>query len=177
MNDYNYIYDLIVKFRYALDEANRLGKLDFDKTFVNFPKQCCGETCYLLGEYLRTNGINTIYVSASLKNDSHAWLVLKDNRVKTHKNYVNDKNIIGLYSKYSSIQYEDTLYFEIYREEDINNGLIIDITGDQFDEEPVYFGYIDNFHIKFDFIQAFDLEPLSDSQLLEIYHILLKYLP
>lgn len=39
-------------------------------------------------------------------------------------------------------------------EHDLNNGLIIDITSDQFDdcENPVYIGQMDDFHQTFDFI-------------------------
>lgn len=49
-----------------------------------------------------------------------------------------------------------------YEEYGVENGLIIDITADQFGEVPVYVDYIGEFHRRFDFQAAHDFEGLCE---------------
>ena len=48
----------VYAFRKAIDWAKHEGKLDNDFIFCRFPCACCGDTCYLLAEYLKTKGID-----------------------------------------------------------------------------------------------------------------------
>ena len=75
------IRKLSSRFRSAIVAAHKDGKLSSDVIFSKFPHGCCGDTCYLLAEYLRSYGIETIWYSAERGEWSHAWLVVKDERV------------------------------------------------------------------------------------------------
>ena len=74
------------KFRLALEKAKSTDEFRKDILFRNFPTGCCGDTCYLLGQYLLHKGIRTKYVCGTYYGDgseniqSHAWL-MTDNRV------------------------------------------------------------------------------------------------
>ena len=65
-------------------------------------------------------------------------------------------------------------YVGVTRTLPIKNGLIIDITGDQFDEAPVYVGYMDDFHKRFDFVAAFEHEGLPNDEYVELYEIIIS---
>ena len=52
--------------------------------------------------------------------------------------------------------------------------MIIDITGDQFDEAPIYVGYMDDFHKRFDFVEAFEHEGLPNDEYAELYEIIIS---
>lgn len=80
MTDRN-IEELATKYRNALEHACRDGRFSYDFSFKKFPHGCCGDTCYLLGEFLKRKRIETIWYSAQRGDWSHAWLVVKDNRV------------------------------------------------------------------------------------------------
>ena len=58
-----------------------------------------------------------------------------------------------------------------YEAEDLKGGLIINITGDQFDDYdiPIYVGYLDRFHQTFDFTEASDYNGLSNYRLCDLY--------
>lgn len=143
----------------AMDKAKFNGQFDNNMIFACFPEGCCGVTCYLLAEYLLANGIETIYVNGKeifhINRDeynfqSHAWLVVKDYRInKSVKRYH-------------------------YKEDDIKNGLILDITGDWLGAEPIYVGYLNDFHRKYIFESAHDCEGCYDYDTNEIYQIVLK---
>ena len=51
--------------------------------------------------------------------------------------------------------------------------MIIDITGDQFNEAPIYVGYMDDFHKRFDFVAAFGHEGLLNKEYAELYEIIM----
>ena len=51
--------------------------------------------------------------------------------------------------------------------------IIIDITGDQFGEPPVYVGYMDRLHKQFDFISAYEHDGLFSEELIELYEIIM----
>lgn len=51
-------------------------------TFNYFPKGCCGDASCLFVEFLCSKGINSIYVWGEDNTElTHAWLVVKNNRV------------------------------------------------------------------------------------------------
>ena len=79
-------------FRSAILAAKKDGCFGISSyyPFNKFPHACCGSTSYLLAEYLETKEIPSIWVSAVRKDWSHAWLVIKDERVlpKQNQTYV-----------------------------------------------------------------------------------------
>ncbi|MGL5149571.1 MAG: hypothetical protein ACRC7N_03230 [Clostridium sp.] len=78
---------LVKKFREAIDVARDTGEFDKDFSFCNFPRGCCGDTSYLLAQYLLENTIRTYYVcgtyrgSSSEDYQSHAWLLLNNHTI------------------------------------------------------------------------------------------------
>lgn len=114
------LYELVLNFRKALDNAFLAGEFTHDEVFRNFPYGCCGDTCAMLGQYLISQGIVTEYVvgtwyGSDYRHQTHVWL-------------------------------------------EIESKLIIDITGDQFREQPefyyfhhtVYVGNETSFHLLFE---------------------------
>lgn len=77
----NKIEKLAIDFRKALENALKFDELGLDFMFKRFPRGCCGDTSYLLAEYLLENGIETSYVCGTYINSgfenmqSHAWLI------------------------------------------------------------------------------------------------------
>ena len=132
---------LVKRFREAIEKAMKVGSFKTDSSFYRFPRGCCGSASDLLGEYLKSYGIQTWYVNGThypkcddpeetwTKMQSHAWLTTKDPRV-----------------------------FDDY--------VVIDITGDQFcnDEEygcfnqKVYVGPMNDFHRLFE-VEDRDVHP------------------
>ena len=76
------IKELAKRFRDAIESAKHDHAFDNRSCFTSFPTGCCGDTSYLLAEYLLREGIETIWVSLKRNDGSHAWLVLKDRRVR-----------------------------------------------------------------------------------------------
>lgn len=145
-------------FRRKIELAHEKGAFVDDVTFKHFPKGCCGLTCYLLSEYLLEYKAKTIYVWGTYSGQSHAWLVLKDKRVATPTqkyNLMPDSYKTFLQS-YGQEVYDEPFVTINYKYEDIKDGLIIDITADQFGQSPVYLGPLDSFHRKFSFCSAHD---------------------
>ena len=79
MKDYR-IEQLAKEYRSAIENAKNDGLFDSDFSFRHFPHGCCGDTSCLLAEYLRGEGVDTIWYSAQRGEWSHAWLVVKDRR-------------------------------------------------------------------------------------------------
>lgn len=173
--DLKSIYNLVVEFRRAIDEAYDKGLLDKDKVFRRFPKHCCGDTCELLAEYLRVNGIDTIYVCGDDQGQLHAWLVINDERVKRpKKQYMSlPQNIVDVFNSYSANTYSEPIDVTRYSEGDLREGIIVDIAGDQFGETPVYFDYMDSFHKKYEFEYAYDFERLRKPRPIALYKLIL----
>lgn len=181
MTDYQ-IKKLAIKYRNAIESARDDGSFTLSNSFNHFPCGCCGNASSLLAEYLLTNGIETIWYSATRDDDdwSHAWLIVKDNRIKepTPNTFYWPENIRNTIKKYGINHPEQGVDLTNYRYEDLEEGLIIDITGDQFDDYsvPVYVGQMDPFHKSFDFVQAFKYCTLGDKQLNNLYQIIERYL-
>ena len=116
--------------------------------------------------YLRFNFVfeimNRLYINARKgeRNSivSHTWLVLKDNRITLPDNKATCalnlyNNTVCQYSKH-----------------DLENGLILDITADQFDPycgSNGYYGMIDDFHRSFelDFVHDSKADCLSNDEM------------
>lgn len=167
---------LVEKFRIAIDELYEEGAFDKEIPFCSFPRGCCGDTCYLLAEYLRVKGIDTIYVNGVDYDQSHAWLVVKDDSIRNpiQKSESLPDYMIGIYNRYSSDINDGTINIARYEEDDLSAGLIIDITGDQFGEIPIFVDYMDGFHRKYEFRAAHDFEYLEDGRLYRIYRMIVK---
>ena len=65
-----------------------------------------------------------------------------------------------------------------YEDVDLEDGLIIDITADQFYDYGyrVYVGNPDEFHQAFDFNEAHDYDGLNDGRLCDLYNTIAEYL-
>ena len=172
------IYYYAAKFRKALDHARVEPLLSRDIVFRSFPRGCCGDTCYLLAEYLRKNDIETIYVVGEDGDQSHAWLVVKDNNIlpPTPNTTELPEHIRVVLSNYSGKQYGTSIVNVNYTENDIEEGLIIDITADQFDQSPVYVDYLRSFHKRFEFVHAHDYDNLDSSRLKTLFKVVMKYI-
>ena len=167
----------VYAFRKAIDDAKYEGKLDKDFIFCRFPRACCGDTCYLLAEYLRVKGIETIYVCGDFDGQTHAWLVVKDERIEEPiKETIiipqELKSILSNYGENVCDEYEKI----VYEEKNIISGLMIDITGDQFGQIPVYIDYMNDFYRQFYFCDAHDYQGLSNSRLQDLYEIINDYI-
>lgn len=171
------IEQLAHRFRQAIDAAYRAHEFRDDFRFKKFPTGCCGDTSYLLAEYLLQNDIETILVSLQRDDWSHAWLVLNDRRVRKPKEMTLSAKYLDLISMYSTQNSEETNNVH-YNEKDLRDGLIIDITSDQFDdcENPVYVDYLDDFHRTFDFRLAVDYDGLNDDRLERLHGIIESYI-
>lgn len=144
---------LVSNFRKALEAARAAGEFHHDCAFCGFPNGCCGDTCDLLGQYLISHGIKTIYTSgvwygSNYKHHTHAWLVSED-------------------------------------------GLVIDITGDQFRSDPqfyyfnyaIYIGKETSFHQLFQerssrsWLPFHKLGCMEPRRLPQMYDQIMKYMP
>lgn len=163
-----HIKSLAIKYRNAIDAARCKGVLAGFGGFDDFPTGCCGVASYLLAEYLRRNGVETIWCSTRRGEWTHAWLVIKDRRVNkpTTYSFSLPEELKDTLVNYGIQQLEDLVNNVRYEAKDLENGLVIDITGDQFEDYDitVYVGTIDAFHQSFDFIQAVDFDVLDDNR-------------
>ena len=172
------IEQLVRGFRAAIEVAHNRGFFSNDICFKVFPKGCCGDTSYLLAEFLLRKGVETIWFSAQRGGWGHAWLVIKDTRVTkpTPQMFSWPENIREVVAKYGVEHPEQVIDVTRYGFDNLRNGLIVDITGDQFEDynSSVYVGYLDLFHQSFDFIQAHDYNGLNDRRLCFLYQVIMK---
>jgi len=177
MNDIK-IHRLVEQFRTAIEDARDVGSFIGD-TFNNFPNGCCGDTSCLLAEFLRSKRQESIYVCGEdYTNQTHAWLVIKDERVNIPSpDYLDvPGNILDVLNSYSNGAYSTPVDISHYTEDDVANGLIVDIAADQFGERPVYVGYSCDFYRRFEFREASDYTDLANCRLRKIYQTILQYL-
>lgn len=169
------IIQLACKFREAIDAARAEGKFDNISPFDEFPDNCCGETSYLLARFLIEYDIETLWISNDREGWTHAWLVVKDKRVTEPEGFDYPDYMQSTLQRYGM---NNTHIGDNYSYEDVKNGLIIDITGDQFDDydSPVFVGNMDEFHASFDFRGATDLSKEGYPYEKRIYSIIEKYL-
>ena len=166
------------QFRKALDDASAEPLLSRDIAFRSFPQGCCGDASYLLAEYLRQNDIETIYVVGEDGDQSHAWLVVKDDRIEPPTPSITElpDHIRVTLSNYGGKIRESSIVNVNYTDKDIENGLIIDITADQFAQSSVCVDYLRAFHKRFDFLQAHDYDNLDSFRQRNLFNIVMKYI-
>lgn len=171
------IFELAQAFKEATVSAYEAGLFRDDVAFRNFPTGCCGDTCYLLASYLLSHDIETIYVCGTRYRQSHAWLVLKDNRVKepTPEFYYPDKSYVRILGQYGS-EVSEPIDITRYKARDLTYGLIIDITADQFGESSVYVGKRNDFYRKFTFDFAHVCNGVENYRQSKLYSIIASYL-
>lgn len=172
------IFDLVKQFRLSIEKARDAEYFSNDFIFNRFPRACCGDTCYILAEYLKSKGIETIYVCGDFNGGTHAWLVVKDSRVKIPKQqlFKLPDEMVEIFNSYSNGAYSKPIDITRYNENDLKGGLIIDITADQFGERNVFVGYMDDFHSKYEFQFANDYVILKGTRLIDIYHKIIYYI-
>lgn len=168
------------KFRTAIEKAYSHSCFGNDRSFRQFPNGCCGDTCYLLAEYLKQYSIRSIYYSGERKDGSHAWLVIMDELVKPISSHFIElpPEIKDALVDYGINLQDDTINKSIYVNDDLINGTIIDITGDQFPEynKRVYVGPKDDFHKAFDFVEADVINEIPNERLYMLYRIIEKFI-
>ena len=170
------IKNLAKEYREAIVCAQDNDLFAKDFRFYKFPRGCCGDVSYLLAEYLQRNGIETLWYSGKQGDWSHAWLVVKDYRVKkpSLRTFACSEEIsIEIAGDIETWIDKKTDIIE-YEANDLQGGLIIDITADQFEnyDIPVYVGCIDTFHKAFEFKQAHNYDGLVDDRLVKLYQII-----
>ena len=183
MND-DLILFYVRKFRQYIESALNEGLLDYDFLFNHFPRACCGDTCYLLAEYLRGKGIETLYVCGDYNGQSHAWLVVKDERIKPPeltRNFsfeIPDDIMDKLRDYGGNISFHENKRKNfVYTANCLKDGLILDITADQFGKREVYVDYINDFYEKFEFMDAHicnGIEGSFNNRLIKLYQIIIS---
>ena len=139
------IEELAYQFRRAMEKAYHNGEFRNEVRLKRFPVGSCGVTCDYLGVYLYDNGFPTYQISASNEKGTHAWLVLDDGRIdheakeKLIKREELPLEIQDVFKQYGGDCF-DAVPTPRLSEKAFQNGLIIDITGDQFGWVPVYVG-------------------------------------
>ncbi|MCD7919851.1 MAG: hypothetical protein LUG45_07235 [Clostridiales bacterium] len=174
----NTIRELAVKFRNAIEKACDKGLFAND-TFNRFPRGCCGDTSYLLAEYFCENGIESIYVNGTdAYGQGHAWLVIKDMRIRTPvpEYFEMPEYIKIVLNRYGNEKWNDSPNTVYYSSSDLENGLIVDLTADQFGEAPVYVDCINDFYRKFEFRSADDYICLGNERMSSLYQTILSCL-
>ncbi len=171
------IRPLVSKFRKALEVVHEKGFFDHDVVFQNFPIACCGNASDLLAEYLADNGFSTVYVCGDCEGQTHAWLILKDEHIHGPQSYIWDisEEVRNALISYTGGEYVNQIETAYYQYDDLKEGLIIDITADQFGETPIYIGYSNSFYKKFEFEIAYDYKGL-DSRLMRLYKLIISYI-
>lgn len=174
------IYQHANSYRNAIIAAQNDGRFIGDLCFNRFPLGCCGDTSYMLAEYLLEKGIKTIWYSACRKNHhGHAWLVLDDTRISKPTPSFSSlpKEIQPVMRVYGAANPDVAIDITHYEAENLCDGLFIDITGDQFRDYsiPVFVGQTDRFHSSFEFVQAHDYDGLTP-RLEKLYRIVERYI-
>lgn len=172
------IFELAQIFKEAAVSAYQAGLFRDDVAFRNFPTGCCGDTCDLLATFLLSYDIETIYVCGVRNRQSHAWLVLKDNRVKepTPEFYYPGQSYVHILGKYGG-EVSGPIDITRYKARDLTYGLVIDITADQFGEPSVYVGMRNDFYRKFTFDSARVCNGADTYRLRSLYSSIAAFLP
>lgn len=141
------VEQLAYDFRKAIEKAKEMEEFKSDCVFRRFPHGCCGDTSYLLAEYLLENGIRTMYVCGTYAEggfenmQSHAWLT------------TDDGDIVDI----TGDQFKDTSIFLNYN-------------------KSVYVGKMDDFHTLFEVEKRDVHEMLGLSRVSEFCYGRLKLL-
>ena len=167
--DINEIRKLVTEFRSAIVRANEKGDFENDIGQHTFPDASCGTASELLAEYLLRHRFKTLLVQLTRDHGGHVLLVIKDDRVKepTQRGTRLPDTVLDAYRSYGG---NTNGYFNEtrYEEEDVIDGVIVDITASQFPDykeyydDPVFVGGVDQFFSTFDFIRADEYDHLPD---------------
>jgi len=193
---------LVQRFRNAMDCANKAGGFSGIACFNNFPRGSCGDTCYLLAEFLLEHDIYSEYVEGMKYPQSHAWLVIAnkkdlDRKRNTKSSSVYDDEFDGSSNGYEFIinaiekgSISNLEYISPDYSSELIGRTIIDITGDQFYNDPeflyynkpVYVGEMDEFHSLFEIRNVHECNGLegvgafNSYRLRSLYKIIKKYI-
>lgn len=80
----NKLYELSAQFRMAIEEALQSGVFSSKDRMYRFPNGCCDDASDLLAYYLKQQGINTVQICGTYRDDnpentlSHAWIKTGD---------------------------------------------------------------------------------------------------
>ena len=198
----NQVFQLAQEFRQAMNQAQAEGLFDKKSLFETFPRGCCGDTCYLLAEYLLEHGIYTEYVYGTKWPQSHAWLALADRETSEQKRAEKERHMLEYENEDETNAYKHVL--DLIRnnksaeirtkspayEAELKEQIIIDITGDQFcDREEflrynkqVYVGKMDKMHRLFKINNKYECRGLAgvgdinEFRLCSLYGKIKKYL-
>lgn len=170
------IKELCIRFRAAVNAAYKDGRFAQDIMTKNFPHGSCDTTSDLLAEYLQGQGVKTIWISAYRDHGNHQWLVVNDKRVKQPSQKLDPlpQEYLSLIGSYAPVDLEQLDNSPRYVFSDLENGLAIDITADQFPDfnEPVFVGKMGRFHKSFDFSEAEEFTGLKMDRLKKLYQII-----
>lgn len=117
---------LVFKFRTAIENAMEKGEFVSDFSFSHFPCGCCGDSAYMLAQYLLENGIESVYVCGNRYFDeleemaqSHAWLLVNELIVDITGDQFKDDSSYYNYSQRVYIGKEDAFHklFEVEEED------------------------------------------------------------
>lgn len=174
------IRELSLAFRSAIEAARNNHQFDRDLCFSRFPTGCCGDTCYLLAAFLRNKGVESIWCSTEREDWTHAWLVVKDGRIRppVQKTIYYPEELWHVLENYGMEDPAQGIIKKDYTFDDLQHGLIIDITADQFPDYnlPAYVGLMDEFHKSFSFKHAHDISEFNDYRLVGLYQKIIRYL-
>ena len=174
------INKLAKTFRQAIEKARDAGEFQNDTSFYHFPRGCCGDTCYLLAEYLSENEIRSYYMEMNRDGCSHAWIAIDDGNIKFPKTipYELPNEIQPVINSYSAGKYPARGSYIKYEMNDFSNATIVDITADQFSDfnDAVYVGKMGLFQNSFEFCDAHLIEGMASDRLDGLYKKIIKYL-
>ena len=80
------------------------------------------------------------------------------------------RKVLELYGEEASNEPVD---ISKYEDSDLSNGILIDITADQFGQSPLYVGPMDLFHQKFTFDFAHDYNGFGNERLSHLYDLIM----
>lgn len=137
------LLSLCTDFRHAIEKAKMNHEFNGVYSLENFPNGSCGYTCELLHEYLNEYRIPTYYIWGSdLSGQTHAWLALAET-VQVYYEPL-PTNYLEIIAKYDSItQNTSTKHYNL------DNSIIIDITGDQFKDKSEFLIHANHLHYRF----------------------------
>ena len=104
--------------------------------------------------------------------------MLKDKRVKEPQKHCIEisSDIILMLEKYGLDQIDRKIELCNYVATDVIQGVIIDITADQFGEASVYVGYMGDFYKQFVFVNAHKHEGLGNARLETLYNTVIDFI-
>ena len=139
--DLHELLSLCTDFRHAIEKAKMNHDFNGACPLKNFPYGSCGYTCELLHEYLNEYRIPTYYIWGSdLSGQTHAWLALAETVQVYYESL--PTNYLEIIAKYDPITQSKSI-----KHYNLDNSIIIDITGDQFKDKSEYYNFSEAVYI------------------------------